>query len=332
MSELLTQLSDHLSGLHPSVFGRDTHAPFQLNRLSGGHHNVNYSVHFKGDERPSHVLRFYPTPQEDGVDVIVHEHTRLKVLDGVLAPRVYHLGNPDFLPGSFLLMEFIPGEHRSYDAMPKEHVQALAGVLADIHAQRSPTFSPSPGTPHQEGTYLDAAKAAHQTWVITPLGKVNLEHYSEAAQLLNRAITRYEEHIQQNARAFAGSSFALLHGDPNPGNVLWHDQGITFIDWSESEYGDPAAELSFLFTVNHVSSEFKEGFLAAYEERHADPYLQARITVHDLGSRIADLVWSLGNLERERLGTGAELLRREEGVFRGYYEQRLEALRRLLNS
>ena len=104
------------------------------------------------------------------------------------------------------------------------------------------------------------------------------------------------------------------------------------IDWTESVYGDPADELSALFAINNVTPEFKEIFLENYLKKRSDSTLNNRISVYVLKNRIADLVWSIKQLEREKSGNQSALLQKEDGVYQGYYNVRLEALRNEMNA
>lgn len=47
----------------------------------------------------------------------------------------------------------------------------------------------------------------------------------------------------------------ILHGDMNPGNVLWGETGCQFIDWSEAYVGHPLVTLQHLLLLNNSDDE-----------------------------------------------------------------------------
>jgi aminoglycoside phosphotransferase len=49
--------------------------------------------------------------------------------------------------------------------------------------------------------------------------------------------------IKTNRDCLSGAPSALLHGDPAQPNCVWTDDGIGFVDWEASLFGDPAWEL-----------------------------------------------------------------------------------------
>lgn len=322
----INQLVEYVTLLSPEILGRVSTDEVQLTQLAGGHHNVNFLIDIGDPSAKRYVLRFHPSDQ-DGNDVVAAEYAQLKKLNGLLAPKAIHLGKPDFLSSSVMIMEFVPGVHKSYSDLNPSEIRQLANGLATIHLFGEEWYQSHPEEVLRLGTYMDAAHAVITAWTVEPLAKIARGQYPEATLLVQMALTRLEADLKRESAAFAGVTRSLIHSDPNPENVIWHEKGITFVDWSGAGIGDPADEISFMFVGNAVSDEFKWVFMEEYLGLRPDASLPVRIEVYVLKSLIEDLVWVMSQLERERLGTLSRFLTREEGTYQRHFEIRFQALR-----
>ncbi|MCC2631620.1 MAG: choline kinase [Patescibacteria group bacterium] len=327
----LLQLSEHVLSLDPSLFGLKTVANPLSTQLNGGHHNANFLISFENDPERTYVLRFFPDDRYHG-DIIAVEYEKLRKLNGFLSPKVIALTKPEFLTGSLLIMEFIPGIHKPYHDMDPADIRVLAKTLATLHSHSSTEFSPSPELPPRPGTYLDSLDCMIKVQITDPLLAVSLEDYPESQVLIPTAMEALDTMTRDQADIFKQNAFSLLHGDPGPENVVWGNEKITLIDWTESGYGDPAGEIAYLFAVNHLLDDFKKIFLDEYLAHSNDHTFKKRLPIYTLKSRIADLAWSIIQLEKERTGTRSVHLQGGEELYRGYYNVRVKALQELVDS
>ena len=73
---------------------------------------------------------------------------------------------------------------------------------------------------------------------------------------------------------------STTHGDLNPCNILFTDQGITLIDWSENGCEDPFYDLSCFALCHNYQAKEEELLLAHYLGKNPDSSQRARYALN----------------------------------------------------
>ena len=321
----LSQLIEYCKALPVEVLGTTFAADLSLTQFKEGLHNVTFLLETGGATNRRFVVRFHPGDSE-GRDMVAAEYECLEALKGSCSPRAVYLGKPDFLAASLMIMEYVPGEHRSFDSLSDQEIGVLARTLARLHSRTSAVFSPRPPGFAALSSQREAAERSIQRWTIDRLRDLERTYHEEGIALAEEALDILWGEIERHNGAFQAAADNLCHGEPNPKNVIWNKAGLTLIDWTDWGFGDPADEISFMFAMNNSGEDFQKVFLAEYADERTDVGMATRVRVYILKSRIEDLVWSMQQLEKERLGQHSEFLNQGRETYQEYYRARLGAL------
>lgn len=167
---------------------------------------------------------------------------------GELAPEVYE---QDAWTWSLLLEDVSPGTPLARAGLPVDEALAAGGeLLRALHARPVPAGIPSLADAMAEY----AAQAIERTSLLGPtLDALGVR------TLVDRAIAMLVELSADS------SGTALLHGDFNPGNILWDERlGWRFVD-PKPMHGDPAFDLWPLVTQlgEHYEQQLETAAVAA---------------------------------------------------------------------
>lgn len=168
---------------------------------------------------------------------------------GVPVPSVYWY-EPDVsvIGAPFYFMERIQGETLPllWYGSTSERLQAVAAALARIHQVDYCRHGLEFLAPHSAPTPLDAELASWEP---------RLERLGLVQQPVIAALGDF---LQRNQPADA--RFALLHGDPNPGNYLIRENDVVAVlDWELAAIGDPRSDLGFYAALSDVFGGMPSG-------------------------------------------------------------------------
>lgn len=325
---LQEKFEGYLQSIDPQVLGLSNIDSVSCTPLEGGTANVTYLA--KVNDNKKFILRFHPK-SDDQTDHTAEEYKKLKEANGLHAPKALHLGKPDFINSSALIMEFEEGEHKDFNALTPVEIKNFANAVADIHSiTRANTFSKTPDLPEDaEGTHYDYIQSHLDNTISRWLNEADPSIYQADQGLIQRAQHELNEQIEQHKEAFSSTTFSYLHNDIVVLNVLWNKDQPTIIDWEVPAFGDRADEVAYIFAINNTSNEFNEVFLEEYEKHVDDPTLRERIEIYKLKNRLLDVAWAISKLDEEAKGQNP-LMKREKGLYKGFYDIRLKGLRECL--
>lgn len=124
-----------------------------------------------------------------------------------------------------IILDYVRGAPYFSEPMPNGMIVELAKELAKVHRVTATTHDLT-FLPERWRTVRDALEVV-PAMLDESLSETQIRH------ALTAVVPR-----RQNPNV-------LLHGDYWPGNVLWRESGlVAVIDWEESEWGDPLADLA----------------------------------------------------------------------------------------
>ncbi|MEV0587081.1 aminoglycoside phosphotransferase family protein [Nonomuraea sp. NPDC050310] len=125
--------------------------------------------------------------------------------------------------------------------LPGERRRVVLDALAELHGRRAPVGLPVHSPVPESRPHLDRALAAlDQPWTAGPYGEPARKLVrAEAARL--RA--RLAEFDHTAATLDGRANMVVTHGEPHPGNLLWHDGRVKLIDWDTVALAHPERDL-----------------------------------------------------------------------------------------
>jgi aminoglycoside phosphotransferase (APT) family kinase protein len=176
------------------------------------------------------VLRQYGAADVAGrSDVATAEYRLLAALHavGLPVPRPYYASDSGaWLPGPFLVIEFIEGEAVTEPPAPPGVAGQFAAALAELHQA---------GIARADTAHLPDIRDVCSRRLGTGPGEPD-EALSEAA--IRAVLAPAWPPPQLNEHR-------VLHGDFWLGNTLWRDgRLVAVIDWEDAAFGDPLADLA----------------------------------------------------------------------------------------
>lgn len=181
--------------------------------------------------------------------------------------------------GCLLLHRHVPGAPRDLLAVAPAELTQLGQGLGWLHEQQRNGYAIWPDYREHPGTRADAVRARI----------ASLDAWRHADDPTADALVAALHELPLDPQAgWQETSFALLHGDLSPGNILWSadDDGADtahaqahLIDWEYARAGDPAEELAYLISEAGLSAEQFEALAEGWLEVHDDPWALARLPV-----------------------------------------------------
>jgi hypothetical protein len=126
------KLIHYIQSIDPSVFGLAEIATVTVTPLSKGYQNVNFL--FELDERQDKrfVIRFHPD-NKNGNDKTAVEAQNMMLLKGIPIPDILHVGKPNFVDSSVIILQFVEGENINFNDLSAAQIKHLAEVMAETH-------------------------------------------------------------------------------------------------------------------------------------------------------------------------------------------------------
>ncbi len=323
-------INNGILALSPSVFGLTEISNCIVTTLDAGHHNYNFRIELNNDATLQYIVRFHPGASSQN-DPIAEEFDKIKSLYGLHCPQVYYVGTFEGIESQVLIMEFIPGEHKDFERLTDDEIGSLAQAIKEVHSITGNTYSSRlGGLADSHGTHLSYANALIEGTIDNRISKLNQEIYKDDAQLIHGAIKQLHDWLKVSENAFTSTQFSVLHTDIGSLNVIWKEGKVTFVDWEDMCYGDPADEVAYIFAINNVSDHFKKCFLDTYVHTMQDPFFAERLRIYTLKARLFDLIWSIKKLDEE-MSNQSGYIQKEKGVYEGFYIERLNALKKFMD-
>jgi aminoglycoside phosphotransferase (APT) family kinase protein len=178
---------------------------------------------------------------------------------------------------NLLAHDYAPGQVALLAGVTDAQLMALAGALAAIHGRLTDYYTIWPTTAPRHGTRTDCFRDR-----LASCDHFQSFHAGLPAQLHERVHALYAriEHLPRDATSWMGRSFSQLHGDASAGNILWDGDDVWLLDWEYARCGDPAEELAYLLTEQHLP-ELRQQFLqAAYLSAGGLPGVWERVPAY----------------------------------------------------
>jgi aminoglycoside phosphotransferase (APT) family kinase protein len=143
-----------------------------------------------------------------------------------LAPRILASGNYKGIP--YVIQEFLDGTHPSREWLVA-HVAEVAKLIRTYHedAQLTEILAEEGGLDYRDRLDQDLDDIAKR-----------LEHLEDPGQLR----TQFAQ-LKAIATSFEDAALVPVHNEPNTGNMLLHQDKLTFIDWDEVLLSDPMRDI-----------------------------------------------------------------------------------------
>lgn len=274
--------------------------------------------------RKSVVLRIYPEKHDPLKPQ--REFRKLGRLQDapIPVPKPYVLEvNPKILGYPFSIIERIPGETlenaiKRYSPNDFERfISSFSQYLVNLHNYRFKNF----GVETPQGIIKEEI----------PYDKFILNDITRSLNFLRKA-GYYIEPLSKWFLSFKKQlkldRFSLLHGDPQPRNIMVHGAKITgLIDWEYSRLGDPALDAGwtlFFFSLYPELNNYRHQFYNDYITKVKLPEISNRIFFYEVytASRMMAFAVSARDYSTEKFKeSGVFLSKIQEAFFK--YEERV---------
>ncbi|NHJ40506.1 MAG: aminoglycoside phosphotransferase family protein [Asgard group archaeon] len=274
--------------------------------------------------RMSVVLRIYPEKHDPLKPQ--REFSKLGRLQGasIPVPKPYVLEiNPNVLGYPFSIIERIPGvtlEKAVKSYKPDDYDKFISGFsqyLVNLHNFRFKNY----GVETPKGIIKEEI----------PYDKFILNDITRSLNFLQKA-GYYIEPLQKWFLSFKKQlkleRFSLLHGDPQPRNIMVIGPKITgLIDWEYSRLGDPALDAGwtlFFFSLYPELNSYRHQFYNSYIDRVKLPDIENRIFFYEVytATRMMAFAVSARDYSKDKFReSGVFLSKIQEAFFK--YEERV---------
>jgi len=274
--------------------------------------------------RKSVVLRIYPEKHDPLKPQ--REFRKLGRLQDapIPVPKPYVLEiNPEILGYPFSIIERIPGETlekaiKRYSPNDFERfISSFSQYLVNLHNYRFKNF----GVETPKGIIKEEI----------PYEKFILNDITRSLNFLRKA-GYYVEPLSKWFMSFKKQlkleRFSLLHGDPQPRNIMVQGAKITgLIDWEYSRLGDPALDAGwtlFFFSLYPELNNYRHQFYNEYITKVKLPEIENRIFFYEVytASRMMAFAVSARDYSTEKFKeSGVFLSKIQEAFFK--YEERV---------
>ncbi|MGC9778722.1 MAG: phosphotransferase [Candidatus Heimdallarchaeota archaeon] len=274
--------------------------------------------------RKSVVLRIYPEKHDPLKPQ--REFSKLGRLQGapIPTPKPYVLETkPDILGYPFSIIERIPGEtlekaiKRYTPDDFKKFIPSFAQYLVNLHNYRFKNY----GVETPKGIIKE--EIPYDRFILHDINR-SLNFLSKAGYFVN-PLAKWFMSFKKQLKL---DRFSLLHGDPQPRNIMVHGAKITgLIDWEYSRLGDPALDAGwtlFFFSLYPELNNFRHDFYNNYITKVKLPEISNRIFFYEVytASRMMAFAVSARDYSTEKFKeSGVFLSKIQEAFFK--YEERI---------
>lgn len=273
--------------------------------------------------RKSVVLRLYPEKHDPLKPQ--REFRKLGRLQGapIPTPKPYILEvNPSFLGYPFSIIERIPGitlekAIKTYTVGDFEKViTGLAQYLVNLHNFRFKSY----GMETPKGIIKE--EIPYEKYILSDINR-SLNFLRKAGYYvdpLHKWFMSFKKHLKLK-------HFSLLHGDPQPRNIMVQGAKVTgLIDWEYSRLGDPALDAGwalFFFSLYPELDSYRHQFFNNYVTRVKLPEIDNRIFFYEVytATRMMAFAVSARDYSTEKFKESGEFLSKIQEAFFKYEER-----------
>ncbi|NHJ05451.1 MAG: phosphotransferase family protein [Candidatus Heimdallarchaeota archaeon] len=273
--------------------------------------------------RKSLVLRIYPEKHDPLKPQ--REYRKLERLQGapIPVPKPYLLEvNPNVLGYPFSIIERIPGitlEKAIESYTPDDFQKVISGFaqyLVNLHNFRFKNY----GVETPKGIIKEEI----------PYDKFILNDINRSLNFLGKAgyyIDPLMKWFMSFKRHLKLDRFSLLHGDPQPRNIMVQGAKVTgLIDWEYSRLGDPALDAGwtlFFFSLYPELDSYRHQFYNSYYSKVKLPDISNRIFFYEVytATRMMAFAVSARDYSTEKFKESGEFLGKIQAAFFKYEEK-----------
>lgn len=262
------------------IFNLKKHSSIFIKKLASGSYNLNYLV--KIDSK-NFLFRLSVYSDDFEGNKLNKEYALLKKLNGLHAPRIFYYDEKFKYP--LLIEEFVEG--KKITKLSNSLIRKIARALAEIHLSIKPK-----STETQPITEYFISRFKRLELIKNPIMYKILSKYVGKAQVYIKEKDKILQRYQNNV---------LLHGDMHCSNILLKEKKVVFVDWENTNFGDPSLDLVAFFYEsenlqyfsgkNSISKEQKELFLREYLKINPDPHLIQKIKILYPVRWLSDTLW-----------------------------------------
>ncbi|MEA2071835.1 MAG: aminoglycoside phosphotransferase family protein [Asgard group archaeon] len=275
------------------------------------------------DVRKSVVLRLYPE-KTDGSKA-EKEFYKLKRLVSapVPTPKPYILElKSNILDYPFTIIERIPGinlEQAIENYQPEDFQKFMAGFsqyLVNLHNYRSKNF----GVEDRKGGIKE--ELPYDKYILGDINR-SLEFLREAGYYVE-PLSKWFFSFKKDLKL---KRFSLLHGDPQPRNIMVQGAKVTgLIDWEYSRLGDPALDAGwtlFFFSLYPKLDDYRQTFFSNYYSKVKLPEIDRRIFFYEVYSATRMMAFAVSARDHfsEKFRESGEFLGKIQEAFFKYEEK-----------
>jgi sucrose phosphatase-like protein len=328
-----SNVEDYVLNVGENYFGIGKLEKIIAKPIGTGLHNHNFRVDIYGTnkKRKRVILRIPASSEHIANKIPEFEFEKLKLLgESGIAPQPIAFLKDTPIGQYVIIMECFIGEHKDFQTLTDEEIATFARTIAVLH-DKMPSSSYSLGMglpPTKTGNHTEYIKTITENDILHPYSRVKSCLSNADQNLITMAIEKLSKLLASRKEIFNGETYSLLHGDLNPGNVLWTPDGVRLVDWEDSYYGDRANEVAYIFAINNVSEHFANIFLQEYGKNSTDAVLGKRLPIYLLFNKLFDVVWAAGKLTDAKNGQDS---RGDVPYYSEAYRVRLESLQEHLS-
>jgi aminoglycoside phosphotransferase (APT) family kinase protein len=177
------------------------------------------------------------------------------------------------LTAELLVHEHIPGSNAPAGEVSVAAREQLGEALAWLHRHERDRYMIWPSLDRHAGTRADAFRAR-----IASLRRYrSVGTHPQAESRIAALEAQAADLAPENG--WLDPTFALLHGDLSPGNILWQPNAddVRLIDWEFSRDGDPAEDLAYLIAEGKLTPETFSDVAEGYIAGGGEPWALARV-------------------------------------------------------
>ncbi|MBD3191416.1 MAG: phosphotransferase [Candidatus Heimdallarchaeota archaeon] len=270
--------------------------------------------------RKSVVLRLYPeTGDQQKPEREFNKLARLKEAP-IPVPKPYVLElNSNILGSPFTIIERVPGitaekaiKNYSSDDFQK-FIAGFSQYLVNLHNFRFRNF----GIETKKG--LVKGETPYDKYILNDI-KRSLEYLRKAGyyvDLLEKWFFSFKKRLKLD-------HFSLLHGDPQPRNIMVQGAKITgLIDWEYSRLGDPALDAGwtlFFFSLYPELEPYRHQFFKSYYSKIKLPEIDRRIFFYEVytATRMMAFAISARDYRKDTFRRSGEFLNKIQEAFFKY--------------
>lgn len=272
-----SELKSVIENLNPKVLGLNKIKIDSFKKLGVGEGNLNYFFKIKGKKFICRLNIDKKMPNKSK-----NEYVALKIVEKLnIAPKTYYMHKKDKkFPYGFIILDFIEGKpfrmkKRNYT---KLQIKELANNLANLHSKKCSVLKK---INYSYSPYLDDGK-----YYIKELNKYTKSRFDREIRQLYYEIKNFLPKKEYH-------TFALVHNDICPQNIVETNNKLKLIDWESLECSDPGKDIAHILVDLELKGVNLNLFMREYQKRGTDKNILERAKIYAVLLRYANFMWEL---------------------------------------